>query len=111
MQPGTALGLAGASQMINRERGITAWLTGANWAERAGKPAVVSPQVWKDQVYAGVAKTLHSVSTQQPLILFIEDIHWADSASLALLNYIARTVNNSERILVTRHFQKRRINS
>ena len=105
VQPGTALSLAGAGQMISGERGITAWLTETKWAERSGKPEVFSPQVWKDQVYAGVAKTLHSISAQQPLVLFIEDIHWADSASLALLNYVARTVNNSERILVLATFR------
>jgi len=105
VQPGTALSLAGATQMITKERGITAWLTGTTWAERARKLGEVSPQVWKDQVYAGVAKTLHSISTEEPLVLFIEDLHWADSASLALLNYVARTVNDSERILVLATFR------
>jgi predicted ATPase/KaiC/GvpD/RAD55 family RecA-like ATPase len=37
--------------------------------------------------------------------LFIEDIHWADSASLALLHYVARAVDNSERILIVATFR------
>jgi predicted ATPase/KaiC/GvpD/RAD55 family RecA-like ATPase len=87
------------------DRGITAWLAGTRFAEKLGKPQMVSPQVWKDQVFAGVAQTLHSIAIQEPIILFIEDIHWADSASLALLHYVARSVNNSERILILATFR------
>ena len=79
--------------------GITAWLTGPKQKEKPGKQETPSPQIWKDQLFSAVAKTLRSISTQSPLILFIEDIHWADSASLALLHYISR-VATSEKILV-----------
>jgi tetratricopeptide (TPR) repeat protein/KaiC/GvpD/RAD55 family RecA-like ATPase len=104
-QLGTPLGLAGAAQILSEERGITAWLTGPKPTEKPGKPEALSPQVWKDQVFAGVAKTLHAISVQEPIILFIEDIHWADSASLALLHYVARAVKDSERILVLATFR------
>ncbi|MCJ7559569.1 DUF2791 family P-loop domain-containing protein, partial [Candidatus Bathyarchaeota archaeon] len=104
-QPETSLGIAGTAQMISGERGITAWLTGPTPLQKTGRAEAVSPQVWKDQVYAGVAGTLHSISAQQPIILFLEDIHWADSASLALLHYVARAVNNSERIMVLATFR------
>ena len=98
-QPGAPLGLGGVAQMVGGERGIAAWLSGPTPLKKTGKTEAVSPQVWKDQVYAGVAKTLHSMSAHEPIILFLEDIHWADSASLALLHYIARAII-SERILV-----------
>jgi tetratricopeptide (TPR) repeat protein/KaiC/GvpD/RAD55 family RecA-like ATPase len=39
-----------------------------------------------------------------PIILFIEDIHWADSASLALLHYVARAAS-SEKILILATFR------
>jgi KaiC/GvpD/RAD55 family RecA-like ATPase/tetratricopeptide (TPR) repeat protein len=100
----TRSNLGTETQMFGGERGITAWLTGPVQPQKLGKPEL-SPQVWKDQVFAGVAKTLHSISLQVPVILFIEDIHWADSASLALLQYIARSVSNSERILVLATFR------
>ncbi len=104
-KPGEPLSLSGATQIVSEERGITAWLTGPKAAEKPGKPEVISPQVWKDQVFAGVAKTLHALSLQTPIILFIEDVHWADSASLALLHYVSRAVDNSERILVLATFR------
>ena len=34
------------------------------------------------------------------MILFIDDIHWADSASLALLHYISRTISSSKVLIV-----------
>jgi predicted ATPase len=104
-RPGEPLGFAGTGQAANMNWGITAWLAGPKPAERPGKPKVVSPEVWKDQVFAGVAGTLHAMASEEPIILFIEDIHWADSASIALLHYIARSIYNSERILVLATFR------
>jgi KaiC/GvpD/RAD55 family RecA-like ATPase/tetratricopeptide (TPR) repeat protein len=102
-QPSEPLNLS--FQTIAEERGITAWLTRTEQALKPGKPETISPQVWKDQVFAGVAKTLHTIAVNGPVVLFIEDVHWADSASLALLHYIARAVNGSERVLVLATFR------
>ena len=104
-KPETPPSITETEQLISGERGIAAWLAGPTPLQKIGKTDVVPPQVWKDQVYAGVADTLHSIATQQPIILFLEDIHWADSASLALLHYLARAVDKSERILVIATFR------
>jgi len=45
------------------------------------------------------------------VILFIEDIHWADSASLALLHYIARAIHDSDRVLVLATFRSEELTS
>jgi KaiC/GvpD/RAD55 family RecA-like ATPase/tetratricopeptide (TPR) repeat protein len=84
--------------------GITAWLTGVRHTDKTGKPEILSPQIWKDQMFDAVGKTLQSVSVQRPLILFIEDIQWADSASLALLHFVSRIIS-SEKILVLATFR------
>jgi predicted ATPase len=63
-----------------------------------------SPQAWMDSTFASVTKELLNLSTKKPAILVLEDIHWADSASLALLHYISRFVS-SERILVLATFR------
>jgi len=66
--------------------GIAAWLSGLSHSMELEKVAPTSPQVWKDQLFTAVAETLHSISVKQPVILLIEDVHWADSASLSLLH-------------------------
>ena len=58
-----------------------------------------SPNVWKDITFVSIGKALQSLSEFQPVIFFIDDIQWADSASLSLLQYISRVLT-SERVLV-----------
>jgi KaiC/GvpD/RAD55 family RecA-like ATPase/tetratricopeptide (TPR) repeat protein len=88
--------LSRKAQLRVDELGITAWLSEARPVAKHQK---LSPQVWQDQVFDGVTKTLHAISVQQPLVLVIEDIHWADSASLALLHYISRATR-SKRVFI-----------
>ena len=97
-QPGTPVVSVGeASQTYGLD--VTQWLTGSRPINKIGKPEAISPQVWKDQAFVAVIDTLHKISLQEPKILVTEDIHWADSASLALLHYIARAIS-SEKILL-----------
>jgi predicted ATPase len=111
-QPQTQLGIGVAQIDVGvQEREIASWLTGPKPMEKPGKPEAVNPQVWKDQAFAAVAKTLHLIAAQDPVVLFIEDIHWADSASLALLHYIARAVNDTERVLVLATFRSEELTS
>lgn len=63
------------------------WLKEPSRTGLSGELAYLSPQALKDQTFAAVAKALLGMSTTKPTILFIDDIHWADSASLALLHY------------------------
>jgi KaiC/GvpD/RAD55 family RecA-like ATPase len=79
---------------------ITSWLVGPKQTEKLGAAGALSPEAWKDQVFATVSRTLHAVAAKEPVILFFEDLHWADSASLALLHYLARVISNSEKVLV-----------
>ncbi len=41
-------------------------------------------------LFAEVADFLQSVAAQQPLVLVLDDLHWADQASLDLLRFLAR---------------------
>ncbi len=97
-------------QSAPEELEMTKWLMGPTQAEKVGKPLAISPQVRKDQTFAAVAKTLSSISARKTIILFIDDLQWADSASLALIHYIARIVS-SMRVLILATFRSEQIAS
>ncbi|MEJ2126852.1 MAG: AAA family ATPase, partial [Candidatus Bathyarchaeota archaeon] len=95
------------SNIIGREGGlflsqpldVKSWLSERYPLEKTEKNQTFIPQVWKDQAFTEVTRELLYLSSVKPLILVLEDMHWADSASLALLHYISRAIIN-ERILV-----------
>ena len=78
---------------------------GSNFLEKIFHSNSSSPQIWKDQVFAAVTNQLFSMVSTKPLILFIEDMHWADSASIALFHYISRSIKQSERIMLLGTFR------
>ena len=83
---------------------------GANRVEGLEKTENVTPQVWKDQTFAAVTKELLFMSTEKPTILVLEDIHWADSASLSLLHFVSRAIG-SERLFILATFRSEELNS
>jgi len=68
-----------------------------------------TPQAWKDTTYAALTKELLLMSTNKPIVLVLEDLHLADSASISLLHYISREIV-SERILVLVSFRSEELN-
>jgi predicted ATPase len=59
----------------------------------------ISPQTWKNRTFRAVKETFLSICAKTTLLFFIEDIQFADSATLELLQYIAKSML-SERLLV-----------
>ena len=88
----------------NEGEEVRAWLTGLKQAEKAGGYQNLSPEIWKDMVYAAVTKVFLAIVSKKPAILFIDDLHWADSASLSLLNYLSHTIR-SEKVLLLATFR------
>lgn len=48
----------------------------------------LTPELWKDRLYEAVKLILLSLTSRQPTILIIEDLHWADPSSVELLRNI-----------------------
>jgi tetratricopeptide (TPR) repeat protein len=94
----------GGGAIVSQQLSIRSWLSEAFPTEKLEKNKTVAPQVWKDQAFASVTRELLFMSSVKPLILVLEDMHWADSASLALLHYISRAISN-EKILVLSTFR------
>ena len=54
-------------------------------------PAVAAPRTPDEsRLWEGVFQLLAALAQQQPLILFLDDLHWADAATLGLLGYLVR---------------------
>jgi tetratricopeptide (TPR) repeat protein len=67
---------------------------------RVEKEGLISPQALKDQTFLAVADTLQIISKSRPILFFIDDAHWADSASLALLHYLARVISKQKILII-----------
>jgi class 3 adenylate cyclase/tetratricopeptide (TPR) repeat protein len=50
------------------------------------------PQGMRDRLFSAVRSLVEAASHQKPLVLAIEDIHWADEGMLDLIEYLARWV-------------------
>lgn len=66
------------------------------------------PEVWKDVAFSTVAKALKSLSEFRTTLLVVDDLHWADSASLSLLYYLSRVLA-AERIVIVGTFRSEEI--
>jgi tetratricopeptide (TPR) repeat protein len=90
--------------ILSQPLGMKSWLSESYHVEKSNKSRTIIPQVWKDQAFTAVTRELLYLSSVKPLILVLEDMHWADSASLALLHYISRAILN-EKILILATFR------
>ena len=84
----------------DEEAEIKAWLAGPKQAGKSEKLQNLTPQGWQDLAVAAVTKALVSISAKKTVILFIDDLHWADSASLSLLHYISRSIGSARVLLL-----------
>jgi hypothetical protein len=71
------------------------------------RPQEVTPQQSRRLLFNAVAAVVTRVSAQQPLLLLIEDLHWADEGSLALLVHLARAVAKLPVMIVANHRDER----
>jgi len=78
-----------------------ALVTRVGWMDKlellAKKPA--APAAEQSRIFEQYTAFLQRLSTEVPLILFVDDLQWADNASLNLLFHLGRRIENS-RILI-----------
>lgn len=82
--------------------GEAAWLDRLETAaqQRAaggGSPAAGLAQV---QLFEQCTNVLRAISAERPLLLILDDLHWADEASVALLFHLARRITEAPILLL-----------
>ncbi len=78
-----------------KELGIKGWLSGPEHAD-----LVAGTEVDRIRLFQAVTDFLTHASTQQPVVLFLDDLLWADAASLQLLHYFCRRLRDQRIIMV-----------
>jgi tetratricopeptide (TPR) repeat protein len=77
-----------------------------NWLDRALRRMFAEADAEFDryQLYENIVTLLDTISREKVVLIALEDLHWADSASLGLLHYLARNIKSS-RVLVVCTFR------
>jgi tetratricopeptide (TPR) repeat protein len=67
-----------------------------------GRSEYVDQQIveGKNRMFETVLRMIIGISKKQPLIIFIDDVHWADESSLHLLHYLARNIKKQPILIV-----------
>jgi DNA-binding CsgD family transcriptional regulator len=60
----------------------------------------VSPESARFRLFDSVSSFLKNVSNKQPLVIVLDDLQWADSSSLRLLEFVAREIDSSRIMIV-----------
>ncbi len=55
----------------------------------------------REAVFYNSAKIIRDISEKTPLVIFLDDLHWADKASLDLFRYMAETFGDERVLLLT----------
>jgi tetratricopeptide (TPR) repeat protein len=90
-----------AKSTMKKQLGITGWLRGPeSIRESKAHEVLASPEIERDRTFEAAASVLLQLSAQEPLVLFLDDMQWADHLSLALLHYLARKCKNSRFLII-----------
>lgn len=70
---------------------------------RESRPVDVEPEQLKKQIYLVAHTLLERRVQQQPVLILVEDIHWADAASVELLRDVADAMHQKPLMLLVSH--------
>ncbi len=68
-------------------------------AERWPEPAPLPPEAAKHRVLSAMADTLKALADDAPVLLLVDDLHWADNLTLDLVSYLDPARVNGARLL------------
>jgi len=60
----------------------------------------LEPEQARFRLFDSIASFLKTASQRQPLVLVLDDLHWADQPSLALLQFVARELGGARLLII-----------
>ncbi len=64
------------------------------------QPTQVEPEQARFRLFDAVSSFLKRAADDEPMLLVLDDLHWADEPSLLLLQYLARQIDDSRLMVV-----------
>lgn len=83
-----------------RSRHPTGPLASNTLPDISPQPEPLSPDQEKFRLFDAIATLLERIADEQPVVLCIDDLHWADSASLELTLYLTIRLRSSRIVLI-----------
>ena len=68
--------------------------------EGASDPALVDPSAPRFRLFDGITRFVSAVAVRRPLLLVLEDLHWADAPSVLLLRFLVRHAGGAPPLVV-----------
>jgi DNA-binding CsgD family transcriptional regulator len=65
-----------------------------------GSPPPLEPEQARFRLFDAVTTFLQTASQRQPIVLILEDLHWADRSSLLLLEFVTREVESAHLLII-----------
>ena len=84
---------------MTKQLGITGWLKGPKKEVKTQETAS-APIVGSDRTFDAVLKVILELCENEPHLLFIDDLQWADHLSLSLLNYLTKKCRDSKLLIL-----------
>jgi len=63
-------------------------------------PAPMAPEEARFRLFDGITTFLRNASRSEPLVLVLDDLHWADKSSLLLLQFLARELRGARLLVI-----------
>lgn len=63
-------------------------------------PASSDPESARFQLFDSVATFLRNAARHKPLVVFLDDVHWADKSSLLLLEFLSRQLSDAPMLVI-----------
>ncbi|HLZ71009.1 MAG TPA: AAA family ATPase [Dehalococcoidia bacterium] len=64
------------------------------------EPPPIAPDQAQFQMFDGLARFLFAAARRQPLLIVLDDLHWADSASLLQLQFMVRELRDAPLVIL-----------
>lgn len=91
---------AGLARMTRADPELEAWI-GSLYELEYPELANVQPDMWRPRLHDAVFRLLSSVALERPTVILLEDLHWADSATVELIYDTIERVRQPVLLLLT----------